>query len=128
MERETFRHLDREWEAAIADAPGGSRVVRFRSSEPRDEKTYEASIDGGELGGEEASDRELALRRGLESALVLDALAGHESGLTAQEVADMTGLPAEAAEDRLEVLDSVQPVLDVHGPRRYRTVESATED
>lgn len=126
MQRETIHHLDREWEAVIPDAPGDRKPVRFRSAETDDDKTYEARIDREEL--EEGSDQTLALRRGLESALVLDVLAGHEAGLTAEEIARMTGMPTEAAQDRLDVLERVQPVLDTSGPRRYRTIEMDEED
>ncbi|HUG41274.1 MAG TPA: hypothetical protein VMM12_12360 [Longimicrobiales bacterium] len=121
MDRVTFHHLDRDWEAAIPDVPG-DRPVRFRNADPKNDRTYEATIAADELGGEEASDRELALRRGLEAALVLDALSGHHTGLTAGEIADATGMPEEAAVDRLDVLESVQPVWSLNGPRRYRAI------
>ena len=123
MRRETFHHLDREWEATIPDAPRGGTPVRFRNADPHDDAMYESLIDQEELDDQDGAERDLALRRGLEAALVLDALAGHDAGLTAEEVARMTGMPTEAAADRLDVLDEVQPLLEASGPRRYRTLE-----
>jgi hypothetical protein len=88
----------------------------------RDTKTYEARIDREELEDDER-ERMLALRRGLESALVLDVLAAHRAGLTAEEVGRMIGMPGEAAEARLELLDEVQPLVRSRGPRRYRWLD-----
>lgn len=127
MQRTTFRHLDREWEATLQDSPGDHRRVLFRNADEDDPKTYEARIHADELSGLEEEDEDSALRRGLESALILDALEGHEAGLTAEELARMTGMPTEAAEDRVDVLDRVQPVLQTSGPRRYRTLERGGE-
>ena len=123
MIRQTFRHLDREWEASIPDADEDPRPVRFRSERDDDPKRYEALVDVEDLQQDAEAETALALRRGLESALILDVLTGHEAGLTVREVAEMTGMPVEGAKDRLEVLDEVQPVLDESGPRRYRTLE-----
>lgn len=127
MDRMNFHHLGRDWEAAIPETPGDDRPVRFRNADPKDDRTYEATVAAEELDGETGSDRELALRRALEAALVLDALGGHETGLTAGEVAEATGMPEAAAADRLDVLEAVQPMLDANGPRRYRTVEPEEE-
>jgi hypothetical protein len=122
MQLEKLRHLDRDWEATIPDAPGVSILVRFRSGDVRDTKTYEARIDREELEDDER-ERMLALRRGLESALVLDVLAAHRAGLTAEEVGRKIGMPGDAAEARLELLDEVQPLVRTRGPRRYRWLD-----
>ncbi|MFW6330586.1 MAG: hypothetical protein ACOC3J_02555 [Gemmatimonadota bacterium] len=118
MEHHTFRHLSREWEATIIDAADDRCPVRFRDADATDPETYEARVDREELKREEDA-RDLALRRGLESALVLNALAGEEDGLTPEEIAHRTGMPVEAAADRIEVLESVQPVPDPDGASRY---------
>jgi hypothetical protein len=120
MQRQTFRHLGREWEAVVPQADADPLPVRFRDSEGRAPETYEARVAREELEGVGPGERELALRRGLESALVLDALARAERGLTAEEVADRVGMPVEAAVDRLHVLETVQPVPETGGPTRYR--------
>jgi hypothetical protein len=123
MERVTFRHLGREWEATIPQTTADPLPVRFRDADDRIPTTREALLAREELDPAEPADRELALRRGLESALVLDALAGATHGLTAEDVAERTGMPVEAAEDRMHVLDSVQLVPGVLGTRRFRTVD-----
>jgi hypothetical protein len=124
MDYHTFDHLDRTWEAAVPRAPGERCLVRFRRTDDRDAITYEARVDAEELTVEQPRQRELALRRALESALVLDVLARHPDGLTLGEVAERTGMPPEAAEDRLHVLDEAQPVPEeMSRGRRYRLVE-----
>lgn len=126
MDRVTFRHLGREWEAAIPEAEADPLPVRFSGPE-EGEPTHESRIAREELDPADPAERELALRRGLESALVLEALAGAEDGLTVEQVADRTGMPAEAAQDRLDVLDSVQPIPGTMGTRRYRRTGPATD-
>jgi hypothetical protein len=123
MEHHIFRHLGREWEAAILAATGDEAPVRFRSALDTDPHTYEGRIAVEELDGPDDGGRDLALRRSLESALVTEALAGRHGGLTAEEVADRTGMPVEATEDRLHKLEVVEPVPDPTGPRRYRISE-----
>jgi hypothetical protein len=121
MEHRTFRHLGREWEAAILHPAGGAAPVRFRHAADDNPRTYEGRIDREEIEEADGDDgRELALRRSLEGALVLDALAGRSEGLTAEEVAERAGMPVDDTRDRLHMLDEVQPVLGVLGPRRYR--------
>jgi len=120
MERTTLQHLDREWEVSILGQQHEDRRVRFRSSDAQDPQTFEARMDAEEVEDPDPTERELALRRALEASLVLHALEGQQDGLTAEEVARMTGMPREAVEDRFEVLDSVQPVLESGPPRRYR--------
>lgn len=124
MRRETFRHLDREWEAAIPDADGERLWVRLRREDDGDPRTYEAELSRAEV-EDDGIELRLALRRALESVLVLDALEGHDVGLTAEEVGRMTGMPRGAAQDRLEILEEVRPVLGTDGPRRYRAVDGA---
>jgi hypothetical protein len=123
MEYQTFQHLGREWEAAILGPAGEAAPVRFRSAHDNDRRTYEARIDREELEDADDGERELALRRALESALVVRSLSGWDDGLTLEEVAERTGMPRDAAEDRLHKLDSVQPVLTPTGIRRYRLAE-----
>jgi hypothetical protein len=121
MEHRTFRHLGRDWEAAILGPSGAGAPVRFRHAAGDNPRTYEGRIDREEIEDADGDDdRELALRRSLESALVLDALAGHSDGLTAEEVAERAGMPVDDTRDRLHLLDEVQPVMNVLGPRRYR--------
>lgn len=123
MEYQTFHHLGREWEAAILGPADDAAPVRFRSASDTDRRTYEARIDREELEDADNGERELALRRALESALVVRTLSGWDDGLTLEEVADRTGMPADAAEDRLHKLESVQPFLTPTGIRRYRLSE-----
>lgn len=120
MEHHTFRHLGRDWEAAILAATGDEAAVRFRPAFDSDPHTYEGRIAVEELDESDDNGRDLALRRSLESALVIEALAGRHGGLTAEEVADRTGMPVDATEDRLHKLEDVEPVPDPIGPRRYR--------
>lgn len=61
-----------------------------------------------------------------EATAVLEALGGHEAGLTAAEVARMTDLPVKVVQDHLDALDRVQEVLRKEGPPRYRTLEPPT--
>jgi hypothetical protein len=124
MEYQTFHHLGRDWEAAILGPAGDAAPVRFRSATDNDRRTYEARIDREELEDADNGARELALRRALESALVLRALSGWDDGLTLEEVADRAGMPPDAVEDRLHKLDVVQPVLTPTGVRRYRLSEA----
>jgi hypothetical protein len=126
MEYQNFHHLGREWEAAILEPADDVAPVRFRAATDTDRRTYEARIDREELEDAGDGERELALRRGLESALVLRALSGWDDGLTLEEIADRAGMPREAAEDRLHKLESVQPFLSPTGVRRYRLSEGAT--
>lgn len=125
MEYQTFHHLGRDWEAVILGPADDAAPIRFRSANDNDRRTYEGRVDREEL--EEVSDgeRELALRRALESALVLRALTGWADGLTVEEVAERAGMPVEAAEDRLHKLESVHPVLTPTGTRRYRVSETS---
>jgi hypothetical protein len=123
MEYQNFHHLGREWEAAILRPAGDAAPVRFRSATDSERRTYEARIHRDELEDADDGERELALRRALESALVLRALSGWDDGLTLEEVAERTGMPRDAAEDRLHKLDSVQPLLTPSGIRRYRVSE-----
>jgi hypothetical protein len=127
MEYQNFHHLGREWEAAILGPTDEAAPVRFRSASDSDRRTYEARIDREELEDADNGERELALRRALESALVLRTLSGWDDGLTLEEVAERTGMPRDAAEDRLHKLDSVQPVLTPTGVRRYRLSEGVDD-
>lgn len=128
MRYQTFHHLGQDWEAAILAAKEDVAVVRFRDAEDRDSRTYEGSVDAEELEDADEPGRELALRRALESALVLDTLSGHDRGLTTDEVAERTGIPPEAARDRLHALDSVQPIPVDVGAQRYRLVSVDDQD
>lgn len=119
MEHLTFYHLGRAWEATILASSGHATPVRFRHAADDDVHTYDARIDREELEESDDDGRELALRRSLESALVVDALRGC-NGLTADEVAERTGMPIDDARGRLHKLDSVEPLLDPIGPRRFR--------
>lgn len=123
MEYQTFHHLGRDWEAAILGPAGDAAPVRFRAAGDSDRRTYEARIDREELEDSDDDGIELALRRALESALVLRALSGWHDGLTLEEVAERAGMPPDAVEDRLHVLDAVQPVLTPTGVRRYRLAD-----
>jgi hypothetical protein len=123
MEHHTFRHLGRDWEAAILAATADEAAVRFRAASDTDPHTYEGRIAVEELDGSDDSGKDLALRRSLESALVIEALVGRRAGLTPEEVADRTGMPVDATEDRLHKLEAVEPVPDPSGPRRYRISE-----
>jgi hypothetical protein len=122
MRHHTFHHLGQDWEAAILTAHDDTAAVRFRAAEDRDGRTLEGRIDTEELDGVDDAGRELALRRALESVMVLNALEGHDRGLTSEEVADRTGIPPEATQDRLHALDSVQPMPGERGTLRYRVV------
>ncbi len=127
MEHHEFHHLGRDWEAVILAPKGDEAQVRFRSADDSDSRTYEGSIDCEELEDADAAGKELALRRGLESALVLRVLSGRADGLTLEDVAERTGMPPEAAADRMHALDSVQPVVSPTGTRRYRLAGSDTD-
>lgn len=118
MEHHIFHHLGRDWEAVVLASAGDTAAVRFRHVEDDDRRTYEGEVSREEL-EEDGQDPELALRRALESSLVLRALSRAEA-LTAEEVAERAGMPVEATVDRLRKLDKVEPVLDPLGPRRYR--------
>ncbi len=120
MEHRTFYHLGRDWEAAILASAGDATPVRFRHAADDDSRTYDARVDREELEDADDDGRELALRRSLESALVVDALTGQDGGLTPEEVAERTGMPIEDTRDRLHKLEAVEPVLDPLGPRRFR--------
>lgn len=120
MEHRTFYHLGRAWEATILASHDDATPVRFRHAADDDAHTYDARIDREELEESDDDGRELALRRSLESVLVVDALTGQNGGLTADEVAERTGMPIDDARDRLHKLDSVEPLLDPIGPRRFR--------
>jgi hypothetical protein len=122
MQYHTFHHLGQDWEAAILPVRDHVAAVRFRDADDRGSRRYEGRIDADELEDVGEAGRDLALRRALESALVLSALEGQDRGLTADEVAERTGIPPEATQDRLHALDSVQPVPVDVGPRRYRVV------
>lgn len=123
MEHHTFHHLGRDWEAAILAATGEEAAVRFRTARDTDPRTYESRVAVEELDGSGQDGRDLALRRSLEAALVIRALAGRDEGLTAEEVAERAGMPVDATEDRLHKLDVVEPVLDPGAPRRYRLAD-----
>lgn len=123
MEHHTFHHLGRDWEAAILAATGDEAPVRFRAARDTDPRTYESRVAVEELDGSDQDGRDLALRRSLESALVIRALTGRDEGLTAEEVAERAGMPVDATEDRLHKLDVVEPVLDPGAPRRYRLAD-----
>lgn len=123
MEHHIFHHLGREWEAAILGPGGDQAAIRFRDADHEDRRTYEARVDAEELEDLDAGGRELALRRALESAMVVRALSGWDEGLTVEEVAERTGMPPDAAEDRLHKLEEVQPFLTPSGIRRYRLAE-----
>lgn len=120
MEHCTFYHLGRTWEAAILASHDEATPVRFRHAADDGTRTYDARIDREEIEESDTNGRELALRRSLESALVVDVLAGLDDGLTAEEVAERTGMPIDDARDRLHKLEAVEPVLDPLGPRRFR--------
>jgi len=120
MKHRTFYHLGRAWEAAILASDDDATPVRFRHAADDDTHTYDARIDREELEVSDEDGQELALRRSLESALVVDALAGSHQGLTPEEVAERTGMPIDDARDRLHKLDSVEPMLDPIGPKRFR--------
>lgn len=123
MEHHTFHHLGRDWEAAILAATGDEAPVRFRRARDTDPRTYESRVAVEELDGSDGDGRDLALRRSLEAALVIRALAGRDEGLTAEEVAERVGMPVDAAQDRLHKLDTVEPLLDPIAPRRYRLAD-----
>jgi hypothetical protein len=123
MEHHTFHHLGRDWEAAILAATGDEAPVRFRTARDTDRRTYESHVAIEELDGSDQDGRDLALRRSLEAALVIRALTGRDEGLTAEEVAELAGMPVDATEDRLHKLDAVEPVLDPLAPRRYRLAD-----
>jgi hypothetical protein len=120
MEHHTFHHLGREWEAVILGPVGDAAEVRFRTDTDADRRTYHARVEPEELEEVNGGERELALRRALEAALVIRALSGWDNGLTVEEVAERAGMPPDAAADRLHMLDQVQPLLTPTGIRRYR--------
>jgi hypothetical protein len=123
MRHHNFHHLGREWEAVILGPAEDAAPVRFRSADDSDRRTYESTIDREEMDESDGQTEELALRRALESALVLRALSGWDDGLTLEEVAERTGMPADAAADRMNKLDAVQPLLTPSGVRRYRLAD-----